>query len=98
MLFTSSDKYGLKLFIKVLSLIKRNSPIISKDIEFSFNIKKSFVSSILSSMEKDGLILREKNGKEKKVYITKLGLSVIKESVWQLLTEKEIQVLSRIMK
>lgn len=93
------NKYDLKLLVKILSLVYRNTIrdmfTYSKDIENKFNIKKSFISSLLSELEQDGLIYRESSGKRKKISITEMGISKIKKCIFQLLSDEEIQILSK---
>lgn len=93
----NSDKYDLKLIVKVLSFVNRYTnnqlPVFSKNIENRFGIKKSYVSSILTELEHDALIFRKSEGKSKKIFITSQGISVIRNCVWQLLNERQLETL-----
>ncbi|MFW9896260.1 MAG: hypothetical protein ACFFD7_10690 [Candidatus Thorarchaeota archaeon] len=96
------NKYGLKLIVKVLSYINKrqelsNSVIFSREIESYFAIKKSFVSSLLSCLEHDGLISRNQVGKKKEIVITDAGKAVIKECLWHLLSKEQFEGLRKMV-
>lgn len=69
---------------------KKNS-IYSRDIQKEFRIKKSFVSSLLTSLEEKKFIIRKQEGKKKRIIITKIGAKTIFSSF---LTDKQIKKIS----
>ena len=85
----------LKLEGKILAYLLKNMnntrEIYSKDIQKEFTIKKGFTSTHLTSLETKGLIFRKKEGKKKRIFITKLGQKAILAEV---LTDDEIKLIS----
>jgi len=66
-------------------------PIYSKDIQKRFKIKRSFASWHIRRLENDGFIYRVKEGKYKRIFISKLGQIAIMSEV---LTDDEIELIS----
>ena len=80
---------------KILAFLLKNvnnaKQIYSKDIQKEFIIKKGFTSTHLTRLEKRGLIFRKKEGKKKRILITKLGQNAI---LGEVLTDDEINLIS----
>ena len=65
--------------------------VYSVDIQKEFEIKKGFTSTCLTSLETKGLIFRKKEGKKKRIFITKQGQKAI---LGEVLTDDEIKLIS----
>ncbi len=65
--------------------------VYSEDIQKEFEIKKGFTSTHLKNLEKRGFIFRKKEGKKKRIFITKLGQRAI---LGEVLTDDEIKLIS----
>lgn len=95
---------GMQYFI--ICFIYKNSDrdVLQKDIEKSFHMQKSTTSQIIYTMEKNGLIIREKvdyDKRTKKIVLTNLALMIkdeakkeinqLEQNIVQGLTEEEIE-------
>lgn len=89
-----SQKF-LKLEGKILAYLLKNvnsaKKIYSEDIQKEFAIKKGFTSKHLTSLEKKMLIFRIKEGKKKRIFITKQGEKAI---LGEVLNDDEIKLIS----
>ncbi len=69
-------KHGVTIAqLKVLAYVSRNSksgPVYQRDLEEAFEIRRSSVSGILSTMEKSGILLREGSPDDARVKIISL--------------------------
>ena len=65
--------------------------IYSVDIQNECVIKKGFTSTLLTCLEKQGLIFRKKEGKKKRIFISRLGQKAI---LGEVLTDDEIKLIS----
>ena len=62
---------------------QNNEPILQKDIENIFNIRRSTVSGILKTMEKNNLIIRKNikdDSKSKEIYLTIKAFNNLKKA------------------
>ena len=77
---------------KILAYLLKNmnnaGQIYSKDIQKEFGIKKGFTSTCLTSLETKGLIFRKKEGKKRRIFITKQGQKAI---LGEILNDDEIK-------
>ncbi|CZR08812.1 MarR family winged helix-turn-helix transcriptional regulator [Trichococcus ilyis] len=95
---TENDGYGLTgMQFAIVSYIARESAerdIFQKDLEQKFDIRKSTVSGILNTMERDGLLLRETvpyDARLRKMMLTEKALQA-KENTEQVIDSVENQL------
>ena len=88
----------------------RDRDIFQKDFEQEFNIRRSTASSILSLMEKNGLIVRESvpyDARLKKIVLTQKALDIqcivdkafesLEETIKKDITDEELQMFFRVI-
>jgi len=82
-----SNKQRIMIFLR--KSFKKNNFIFAADIQTLLGIKKSYVSSLLSELEVEGLIARKEIGRQKGIQLTKPGFDITQEGFQLMLDDDE---------
>lgn len=77
---------NLKTLAKIYNLTQVKEFVYYHEIEEYLNRGRNQVSTLLSKLEDDKLIMREKNHRPQKIYLTSLGKQLV-ESIIQVITK-----------
>ncbi len=87
---------------RILAFLRRNyinsKYIYSQDIQKELGIKKSYASSLISELERENLVKRDKEGKRKKICLTKKGNKFILFYLRKVLSDIEVNLLHKKVK
>ena len=86
-----SNKQRIIIFLR--KSYKKHVFVYASDIEILLAIKKSYVSSLLSELEAEGLIIRKEIGRTKGIQLTNMGFEVAQEGFRLMLDEEEDDLL-----
>lgn len=91
-LFYADNINGLQMRIMGFIMMRgKEGPVYQRDIEAEFKIRRSSVSSVLNTMEKNGLITRhsvEKDARLKELVLTAKAVGIVKNH-YEKLTDLE---------
>lgn len=91
--FQQNDLRGGCGYVLGFLYLHRNEDVFQKDIEEEIGIRKSSVTSLINTLEKNGLISREQtksDGRYKKVVLTSKGVEVHEEVMKELNRTEQI--------
>ncbi len=90
LMYKNNNKIITPIQYKIIDYLLINEKAYQKDLEKEFNLRRSTISGILKTMEKNNLILKETNNRINEIFLTvdiKKEIKIIKEQMINLETE-----------
>ena len=90
LMYKNNNKIITPIQYKIIDYLLINEKAYQKDLEKKFNLRRSTISGILKTMEKNNLILKETNKRINEIFLTvdiKKEIKIIKEQMINLETE-----------
>ena len=90
LMYKNNNKIITPIQYKIIDYLLINEKAYQKDLEKKFNLRRSTISGILKTMEKNNLILKETNNRINEIFLTvdiKKEIKIIKEQMINLETE-----------
>ena len=78
-LFKKYWNNNLRVLAKIQKLSKQNGHALFQEIEVYLNRSKNHISNVLSKLENDNIIRREKNKRPQRIYLTEIGQKLLSE-------------------
>ena len=68
---------NLRVLAKIQKLSEQNGHALFQEIEVYLNRSKNHISNVLSKLENDNIIRREKKKRPQKIYLTEIGQELL---------------------